>query len=141
MVLEYSFMISTIASSASSDSGLMVALLMSNSTVFEYSFSSCTTSTVGSGHPLLEAGPATSGQSSSLSNTPSPSVSSHGQPLFSAGPGSLGHSSSLSITPSPSASGHPLVDAGPASVGHSSCGSGIPSPSVSGHPSNSGRPG
>ena len=40
----------------------------------------------GSGHPLLDAGPTTFLQLSSLSNTPSPSVSGQGHPLLAAGP-------------------------------------------------------
>src|SRR5690606_4473417 len=98
----------------------MVDLPRSNRMVLEYSFSSLITSTVGSGHPLFSTVPATSGHSSSLSRTPSSSISSQGQPLLSASPASLGQSSSLSLTPSPSASGHPFRDSRPATVGQSS---------------------
>src|SRR5690606_4623135 len=118
IVFEYSDMISAIAFNASSDSGLMVDLLVSNNTVLEYSFNSEIASAVGSGQPLLAVVPGVSGHSSSLSNTPSLSRSSKGQPLFSFGPASLGHSSSGSAIPSPSVSGHPFIAAVPATVGH-----------------------
>ena len=48
------------------------------------------TSCGSSGQPLLEATPASSGQASSLSGTPSPSASGQGQPLFAASPASSG---------------------------------------------------
>jgi hypothetical protein len=47
-----------------------------------------------------------SGHLSSLSKTPSPSVSGQGQPAFSFGPATVGHLSSLSAIPSLSVSGH-----------------------------------
>jgi hypothetical protein len=61
-----------------------------------------------SGQPLFEAGPASLIHSSSLSTTPSPSVSGQGHPLFAAGPATVGQASNLSTTPSPSPSGQPL---------------------------------
>jgi hypothetical protein len=50
----------------------------------------------------------TSGHLSSLSKTPSPSVSGKGQPAFSFGPATVGHLH-LSATPSLSVSGHPSM--------------------------------
>jgi hypothetical protein len=60
--------------------------------------------------------PLTCGHLSSLSNTPSPSVSGQGQPAFSLGPATVGHLSFLSAT-SPSVSGQPFNETGPASLG------------------------
>ena len=89
---------------------------------------------------MLDATPASFGHLSSLSNTPSPSVSGQGQPLFSAGPAVFGHLSFPSTTPSPSASGHPLLALVPASVGQASSLSAIPSPSASGQPFKAAKP-
>jgi hypothetical protein len=122
------------------------------------------TSSETSGQPWFATVPLTCGHLSSLSNTPSPSVSGQGQPAFSlgpatvghlsfyqlhlsisirttfeTGPASLGHSSSLSAIPSPSVSGHPFNAAKPATSGQESALS-CPSPSVSGHPLNSFKP-
>src|SRR6056297_642437 len=86
------------------------------------------------GHPILLAGPGVSIHLSSLSGTPSPSVS--GQPFVADGPYSFLHSSLPSGTPSPSLSiiGQPLFSLLPGTLGHSSELSGTPSPSVSGQP-------
>jgi hypothetical protein len=56
-----------------------------------------------SGQPFNAAKPNTSGQASSLSAIPSPSVS--GQPFNAAKPNTSGQASFLSIIPSPSVSG------------------------------------
>jgi hypothetical protein len=81
--------------------------------------------------------PATSGQASSLSATPSPSVS--GQPFNAAKPATSGQSS-LSWIPSPSVSGQPLNSFKPATSGQASSLSYIPSPSVSFPPNLKTRP-
>ena len=52
-----------------------------------------------------------------------------GHPLFARVPARLGQSSSLSATPSPSVSGHPFNALSPATSGHKSLGSATPSPS------------
>jgi hypothetical protein len=69
-----------------------------------------------SGHPFNAAKPNTSGQASSLSATPSPSVS--GQPFNAAKPNTSGQASALSWIPSPSVSGQPLNSFKPATSGH-----------------------
>jgi hypothetical protein len=83
------------------------------------------------------AKPNTSGQASSLSATPSPSVS--GQPFNAAKPNTSGQASALSWIPSPSVSGQPLNSFKPATSGHASL-SYIPSPSVSFPPNLKVRP-
>jgi hypothetical protein len=59
------------------------------------------------GQPWFATVPLTCGHLSSLSNTPSPSVSGQGQPAFSLGPATVGHLSFYQL-PSPSVSGQPL---------------------------------
>ena len=79
--------------------------------------SSSIISLVGVGQPALLTKPATSGHSSSLSKTESPSVSGHGQPLFSDGPATSTQLSTLFPTPSPSLSGHPFNSINPGRSG------------------------
>src|SRR6476660_3629981 len=85
-----------------------------NKIVLAYAFNFLIASSETSGHPLLATVPLTSTHLSSLSATPSPSVSGQGQPAFSAGPLTSTHLSTLSATPSPSVSGQPFIEAGPA---------------------------
>jgi hypothetical protein len=130
--------------------------------VLPYSFNFIITASDSSGQPLLATVPFTSGHLSSLSKTPSPSVSGKGQPAFSFGPATVGHLS-LSATPSlsvshlsmklnqirrdkhhshqqpPSVSGQPFNVAKPNTSGQAAL-SWIPSPSVSGQPLNSFKP-
>ena len=98
---------------------LITALPKSNVIPFNAPVASRAITSAGLGHPLYSGNPGTSGQASSLSRTPSLSVSFQGHPLFSAGPATSGHSSSLSRTPSPSVSGqgHPWFSTGPATSG------------------------
>src|SRR5690606_5775192 len=128
------FITLAILSNTAKDCSWKVDLPVLNKIVLPYSFNCLMCSSLTSGHPLLDAGPATSGHSSSLSKTPSPSVSGQGQPLFSFGPASSGHSSCASAIPSPSVSGHPLNSFNPGSSGQASSWLGIPSPSESGQP-------
>src|SRR5690606_12309488 len=114
-------------------SSLNVALPELNKMILAKSFSFFITASVISGHPLLATVPAISGHASSLSRTPSASVSSHGHPLFSISPASSGQLSSLSRFPSDSVSshGHPLFSISPASSGQLSSLSNTLSPSES----------
>ena len=80
---------------------------------------------------MFSTGPGTVGQASSLSSTPSPSVSGQGQPLFSTGPATVGQASSISGIPSPSVSGQPWNWAKPNTSGQASSLSLIPSLSLS----------
>ena len=84
VALGNSFMIFTIPSNFSSTPFLKVDLPELNRIVLAKSsnFFSATLVITGSGHPLLDAGPASVLQLSSLSNTPSPSVSGQGHPPF-----------------------------------------------------------
>src|SRR5690606_1492409 len=114
----YSFKIEEIACSTGKVSFLQAALPLLNRIVLALAFNCLMCSSVTSGHPLLATVPLTSGHLSSLSRTPSPSVSGHGHPPFSARPATVGHLSEPSVTPSPSVSGHPFIDFRPATSGH-----------------------
>ena len=85
------------------------------------------------GQPCVAAVPASFGQASSLSATPSPSASTLGQPLSTAVPASSGQASSLFATPSLSSSGQgqPSFSLSPATSLHLSFASSTPSASVS----------
>src|SRR5687767_1219015 len=87
-----------------------------------------------SGHPLFATVPAISGQRSSSSLIPSPSLSGAGHPSYLARPAWFGHLSFSSLIPSPSESGtgQPSYFARPATFGHLSRLSAMPSPSLSG---------
>jgi len=63
---------------------------------------------------LFATVPASVGQLSSLSKTPSLSPSFQGHPLFATGPASFGHASCAFAKPSASASGQPANDFNPA---------------------------